>query len=138
MKFILDTDALSELRKGRFGNPGFRQWSDSVPVEDVAVSVITLQELETGILLAARKDRARSLVFRAWFDHVVLPRFEDRIIPVDDRVAFACAPLHVPNKRPYPDSLIAATALVNDLTVVTRNTKDFAPMGVRLLNPWDA
>lgn len=138
MKFVVDTNAVSEFRKGRKADRGFREWADRVAISDLAISVVTLQELETGILLVARRDQPQALVFRAWLDHFVLPQFRDRILPVDDDVAIRCAPLHVPHPRPYPDSLIAATALVHNLTVVTRNVSHFKPMGVSLLNPWGA
>jgi predicted nucleic acid-binding protein len=75
---------------------------------------------------------------RQWIDGRVLPRFEGRIISLDTATALRCAALHVPDKRPERDAWIAATALVHGLTVVTRNTRDFAPMGVKLFNPWEA
>ncbi|HEY0919257.1 type II toxin-antitoxin system VapC family toxin [Devosia sp.] len=138
MRFVVDTNAVSEFRKGNKADTGFREWADRVAINDLAISVVTLQELETGILLVARNDQPQALVFRAWLDHFVRPQFRDRILPIDNEIAIRCAPLHVPHKRPYPDSLIAATALVHDLTLVTRNVSHFKPMGVRLLNPWGA
>jgi predicted nucleic acid-binding protein len=72
-----------------------------------------------------------------WFDNDVLQRFAGRILPVDEQVAILCAELHVPNPRPDRDAYIAATALVHDLIVVTRNTRDFEGTGARLLNPWE-
>ncbi len=76
------------------------------------------------------------MVLRAWIDTQVVPRFRDRILPVDAAVAQRCAALHVPDPRPPRDSLIAATARLHRLVVVTRNRRDFEPMGVALLNPW--
>lgn len=73
----------------------------------------------------------------AWFMRDIEQAFADRILPIDTAVAIACAALHVPNRRPDRDALIAATALVHDLTVVTRNTRDFEGTGARTLNPWE-
>jgi len=75
-------------------------------------------------------------LLRTWLEEHVLSSFADRILPVDTVVARRSAALHVPNPRPYRDSLIAATALVYGMTLITRNVADFEPMGVTLLNPW--
>jgi len=136
--FILDTNVVSELRKVRLGkaDPGVAAWADSVDAVDLYISVITLQELEIGILLAERRDKAQGAVFRTWMDSHVLPAFSGRILPVDSAVALRSARLHVPDPRPIRDALIAATALVHGMTVVTRNVPDFAPTGAAVLNPW--
>jgi hypothetical protein len=91
-----------------------------------------------GALRIARRDTAQGTVLRAWIDEQILPRFEGRILAVDTAVAQRCARLHVPDPRAERDALIAATALVHGLTVVTRNVRDFAPMGVMVLDPWEA
>jgi hypothetical protein len=137
--FILDTNVVSELRKIRLGRADARvaQWADSVESVDLFLSCITVQELEIGVLLAERRDPAQGAVFRAWLDRHVLPAFADRILPVDTAVAQRSARLHVPDPRPVRDCLIAATALVHGMTVVTRNVADFEPCGVLLLNPWN-
>lgn len=136
MKFLLDTNVISELRRGAKGNPGVVAWGRREDEADYALSVITIKEIEFGILLLARRDVSQSLLHRAWLDHQVLPRFQRQIIDVDLRIALQAAALEVPNPRPTADSLIAATALVHDLTVVTRNVAHFRPMGVRLINPF--
>jgi predicted nucleic acid-binding protein len=102
------------------------------------VSSITVFELEIGVLLLERRDPAQAVHFREWLDGLVLPAFEGRVLPVDVAVAGRAAELHVPNRRPDRDTFIAATGLVHGLTVVTRNTADFAGTGARLLNPWQA
>ena len=89
------------------------------------------------MLRIGRKDAAQGKILRVWIDEQLLIRFEGRILPVDAAVALRCAPLHVPDPRPERDALIAATALVHGLTMVTRNVADFSSTGVRLLNPWD-
>lgn len=136
--YILDTNVVSELRKVRLGKADDRvaKWSDSVEAIDLYLSAITVQELEIGILLAERKDPAQGGVFRAWMNIHVLPAFSGRILPIDTAVAQRSAKLHVPDPRPIRDGMIAATALVHGMTVVTRNVADFEPTGVLLLNPW--
>lgn len=134
--FLLDTNVVSELRRPARANPGLVAWAaDAAPGEQF-ISAITLFEIELGIRQAGRKDAAKEAVLRAWMDASVVPGFRGRILPIDAAVAQCCAALHVPNPRPQRDSLIATTALVHRLVVVTRNTRDFEPMGVALLNPW--
>lgn len=101
------------------------------------LSVITVMELETGILLLQRKDAAQGAVLAEWFEKQVLPSFAGRILPVNLAVARRCAALHAPDPRSYRDALIAATALEAGLTVATRNVADFEPTGVSVLNPWN-
>lgn len=137
--FILDTNVVSELRKVRLGktDPHFEQWADSVDAGSMHISAITILELEIGILQLERKDPQQGAALRTWLDTLVLPEFNDRTFPVDTAVAQRCARLHVPDPRAERDALIAATALVHGLTVVTRNLADFEATGVPLLNPWE-
>ena len=138
--FILDTNVVSELRKIRLGraDKNVAQWADSVDSVDLYLSAITVQELEIGVLLAERRDPPQGAIFRVWFESHVLPAFAGRILPVDTAVAKRSAALHVPDPRPVIDSLIAATALVHGMTVVTRNVADFQSSGVSILNPWES
>jgi toxin FitB len=138
--FLLDTNVVSELRKVRQGraDANVAQWADSVDATLLYVSVVTLQELELGVLLAERRDAAQGAVLRAWMNGQVLPAFAGRILAVDAAVALRCAALHLPNPRPAMDSLIAATALVHSMTLVTRNTADFEIPGLVVFNPWQA
>jgi predicted nucleic acid-binding protein len=137
--FILDTNVVSELRKVRLGkaNAQVANWADTVEAITLYISAITVLELEMGVLLAERRDAKQDKILRTWLDNHVLPEFKDRILPVDTAVAQCCARLHVPDPRSERDALIAATALVHGMTVVTRNVDDFAATGVNLLNPWD-
>ena len=112
------------------------EWAASVPVSRFYLSAISILEIEHGVLLKMRKDKKQGALLRAWVDDEVLPRFEGRILPIDVDVALLCANLHVPDPQPERDALIAATALVHKLTVVTRNVNDFLPTGVQILNPW--
>jgi toxin FitB len=138
--FLLDTNVVSELRKARAGraDKNVTAWAAGVSAARMFVSVITIQELEIGILLAERRDPQQGAVLRRWLEGQVLPAFAERIIPVDTAVARRSAVLHVPDPRPVRDSLIAATALVHGLVVVTRNVADFAPMEAEVVDPWQA
>jgi toxin FitB len=136
--FILDTNVVSELRKVKAGkaDANVAAWAASVPSAALFLSVITILELETGVLLVARRDAKQGAMLRAWMDRHVLPAFEGRVFAVDTAVAQRCAALHVPDPRAERDALIAATALVHGMTVVTRNVADFAPTGAPILDPW--
>lgn len=136
--YLLDTNVVSELRKIRLGKADrhVAKWAESLDAADLFISVITVQELEFGVLLAERRDPSQGAVLRTWLNDHVLPAFNDRILTVDVAVAQRSARLHVPNPRPVRDGLIAATALVHGMTVVTRNVADFEPTGVAVLNPW--
>lgn len=136
---LLDTNVVSELRKVRAGkaDPRVAAWIRTVPPEGLALSAITVQELEIGVLLLERRDPAQGEILRRWLDDHVLPAFAGRILPVDAAVARAGARLSVPDPLPYRDGLIAATALVHGAAVATRNVADFAGTGVRLVDPWD-
>ncbi len=138
--FVLDTNVVSELRKVRSGKaaPQVARWADSVDAATLYVSAITLLEFEKGVLQMERRDTAQGALLRAWLDKHVLPEFSTRTLPVDAAVARRCARLHVPDSRSERDALIAATALVHGMTVVTRNLADFEPTGVPLLDPWNA
>lgn len=135
--YLLDTNVLSALRRPEKADPRVWAWASETPSERFFLSSITVLEIELGALLVARKDVRHGKVLRRWIDEQVLPRFEGRIISVDVPVALRCARLHVPNPQSERDALIAATALVHGLTVVTRNAADFSATGAPLFNPWD-
>ncbi len=138
--FALDTNVVSELRKVRAGkaDSNVAAWTESVDATELFVSAITIMELELGVLSVERKDATQGALLRSWLEQHVLPEFSGRTLPVDTAVAQRCARLHVPDKRGERDALIAATALVHGMTVVTRNMADFEPTGVTILNPWEA
>lgn len=140
MNLLLDTNVVSEMRRIPLGKAdrAFAAWAEAADAEEMHISVVTLQELEVGVLRLERRDPKSGAILRLWLDGQVLPTFEDRLLPVDPAVAKRAARLHVPNPRPAHDAFIAATALVHGLAMVTRNVTDFAPMGVRLINPWRA
>ena len=134
--YILDTNALSELRRRDRSDPGLASWVRGAVETRLYLSVMTVFEIELGASRIARRDPAQGAMLRAWIDDTVLVRFADRILPINAAVATRAARLHVPDPRPERDALIAATALVHGFTVVTRNVADFEPTGVAVLNPW--
>ena len=138
--FLLDTNVVSELRKARAGraDKNVATWAAGESAVSMFVSVVTIQELELGVLLAERRDPSQGAVLRRWLEEQVLPAFVERTIPVDLAVARRSAVLHVPDPRLVRDALIAATALVHGMSVVTRNVADFAPMGTRIIDPWES
>ncbi|MFS0773115.1 type II toxin-antitoxin system VapC family toxin [Sphingomonas sp. 1P08PE] len=135
---ILDTNILSELRKIKAGraHPAVAAWAGEQDFTRAGLSAVTIMEVEIGILRLHRYDPVQAAHLRDWFEGSVLPGFHGRILPVDSAVARRCAALHVPVSVPDRDALIAATALVHDMTLATRNTRDFAGMGVRLVDPF--
>jgi toxin FitB len=139
MAYLLDTNVISELRKVRLGKAdrNVASWADSVDTADLYISVITVQELEIGVLLAERRDSAQGGVLRMWLNEHVIPAFDGRILDIDKATAQRSAQLHVPNPQPIRDAFIAATALVQGMVVVTRNVKDFKNTGVNIINPWN-
>jgi predicted nucleic acid-binding protein len=138
--FLLDTNVVSELRRAGSGKADARvvAWAEKVPAQRLFLSTITVLEIEVGILRLERKDSRQGSALRSWLEDRVLQTFEGRILPVDVPVARRCAQLHTPDPKPERDALIAATALVHGLTVVTRNTGDFAAMVDQTINPWQS
>lgn len=136
--YILDTNVVSELRKANKAHQNVKKWAQPLPSASLYISVISVLELEIGILLIERRDREQGAILRAWMDRHVLPTFSGRILAIDTAVAQRCATLRVPDPRSDRDALIAATALVHGMTVVTRNVADFERMEVGALNPWES
>lgn len=136
MKYLIDTNIVSELRKGRRADEAVRRWWQSVESGDVALSVIVLGEVRAGIERQRhRGDLPTALVFETWLE-TLEAEFARRVLPVDGRVADLWGRLQVPSPRPFPDALLVATALVHDLVLVTRNVRDVEMTGVKLLNPF--
>jgi predicted nucleic acid-binding protein len=133
LSFLLDTNAVSEIRRGR--DQWVRAWVSEVADADLHLSVLTLGEIRKGIELLRDRDPAQAEVFASWLNEL-RTRFADRIVPIDDRVAEEWGRLNAAAPRNTIDGLIAATARIRGLTVVTRNTDDFEGCGVPLLNPW--
>jgi predicted nucleic acid-binding protein len=136
--YLLDTNVVSELRKGKRADANVRRWARPIPASSLYISVISVLELEIGILLVERRDRKQGVILRAWMDGHVLPTFTSRILVIDAAVARRCAALHVPNPQSDRDALIAATALIHSMMVATRNVDHFQPAGVAVVNPWQS
>ncbi|WP_457588461.1 PIN domain-containing protein [Ensifer canadensis] len=138
MKYLLDTNVISELRKVGDGKADANvvAWIGAEDAAHFFISAITVLELERGVLSVQRRDAAQGARLRSWLDSQVRPEFAGRILTVDDTVATRCAHLHVPDRRNEADALIAATALVHDMVVVTRNVRDFEGTGVVVVDPW--
>lgn len=139
MMFVLDTNVVSELRKVRSGkaDQNVASWASNVDAANLFVSAITIMELELGVLSIERKDATQGAMLRAWLEQHVLPEFSGRTLPIDTTVAQRCTRLHIPDRCGERDALIAATALVHGMTVVTRNVPDYQSTGVAIINPWE-
>lgn len=138
--YLLDTNVVSELRKVVSGkaSPRVARWQKTVRQTECFISVITLMELEIGVLRLERRDAAQGRLFRRWLEDNVIPGFAGRTLDLTFVAARECAQLHVPDPQPERDAMIAATALVHGMTLVTRNVADFAHTGADVLNPWQA
>jgi toxin FitB len=133
LSFLLDTNVVSEIRRGR--DSSVRAWANGVEDIDLHVSVMTLGEIRQGIELLRIRDPVQAEVFARWLGELHT-RFAERIVPIDAAVAEEWGRLNAAAPRNTVDSLIAASARVRGLAVVTRNTGDFEDCGVALINPW--
>lgn len=134
MSWLVDTNILSELRKGDRANEGVRAWFAGVREEELFTSVLVLGEVRRGIELIRRRDVPSALALEQWLLRLTTS-FSDRVLPIDARVADRWGGLNVPDPIPTVDGLLAATALVHDLVLVTRNIRDVEGTGARLLDP---
>lgn len=136
VSYVLDTNVVSALRV-RGSNPRVEAWVESVPVGDQFVTAMTISELERGVFAKERSDPDQGTILRRWFDGRVLPAFADRVLGFDLPAARILAAYRIPEHAPLDDAIIAAVAQSAGMTVVTRNTRHFEPLGVACLNPWD-
>ncbi len=135
--YLLDTNVISELRKSGTNrlDQNVRRWAESVSAEHLYLSVITMAELEMGVLSLERRDPQQAMPLRIWLNQVVKTHFQGRILDITQYIASHYAQLNVPNRVAVMDGFIAATAMANNLVVVTRNTADFPT--VRAINPFE-
>jgi predicted nucleic acid-binding protein len=136
--YLVDTDVISEARKGEKGNPGVRQFFQDMERGNIPLylSAITIGELRQGMeSVRHRGDEPQARLLERWLNRVT-STFEDAILAFDEDTAEIWGRLRVPNPENPLDKQIAATALINDLTVVTRDTSHYGPTGVRILNPF--
>jgi hypothetical protein len=136
VSFLLDTNVLAELRKPR-PHPAVAAWYDGVADEELFLSVLAVGEIQQGVARLRRKDPRRAAGYEAWLGKL-RREFADRVLPVSQEVALEWGRLSAGDPLPVVDGLMAATARVHRLTVVTRNVADFEPTGVALLNPFES
>ena len=137
MKFLLDTNVISEIRKRERAHPNVARWVARTPVEEMGTSVMVLAEIRRGIELKRRRDPDQAKSLDRWLTEM-RARLGDRVLPIDEPIAEAWATLGIPDRLPLIDALLAATAGVHGLTLVTRNVAHVAGTGVSLLNPFSA
>lgn len=135
MSLLLDTNVISELQRTR-RHPDFQRWWEQQELPDLWISVLTLGEVQRGIEDLRARDAAHSTALQSWFDRIV-SLFHDRILPVTADIAVIWGRMSGDRTRPPIDTLLAATAGAHDLTLVTRNTRDFAGLGISLLDPFE-
>ena len=137
MGLLFDTMVASELRRARHPDqdPRFRSWAEATDLSDCFLSVITIHEIERGVLSTERKDPTRAMVYRIWLDNLS-EAFLGRILPLTIRSARLAARFHIPDPAPLADALVAGIAQEHALTVVTRNTSDFHRFAIPVFNPW--
>jgi toxin FitB len=135
MRYLLDTNAVSALRlRGR--EPQVQAWAAPIPVADQFVTAFTISEIERGVVAKERTDPAQGAILRQWLEEHVLPAFAGRVLPFDLPAARILASYPVPDQAPLDDALIAAIAQSAGMTIATRNTRHFEPLGVSIVNPW--
>ena len=137
MNYLLDTNIISEIRKGPRCDPGVAAWWSSVDDDEIYLSVLTTGEIRRGIESIRRRDRKSAAALERWL-HRLVADYSERVLPIDAEIADEWARSSVPDPLPVIDGLIAATAKVHDLTLVTRNARDVARTGIRVLNPFSA
>ena len=137
--YLLNTNIISELKKLDSGkiHPQVQRWAYSINLMQTKISVVSIIEIRTGILSLARKDQAQAASLDNGFTNRLLPAYRTRTLSVDTEVALICAQLHIPAKRPINDAYIAATAIAHNLTLVTRNVRDFQGLPLMLENPFE-
>jgi len=136
MSFLIDTNVISELRKGRRANAKVLGWFEAIDDAAVFLSVLVVGELRQGVEGLRRRDPPAAAQLDRWL-HELIQRHGPRLLPIDVAVADRWARLNVPNAVPPVDGLLAATALVHSLTLVTRNVRHVQRTGVRLVDPFD-
>ena len=136
--FLIDTDVISEVRKRERANAGVRAFFDRAAEERAGLylSVVTIGELRQGVeRIRYRGDTSQAARLERWLTRITT-EFADRILPIDEETAHVWGRLRVPNPENVLDKQIGATALIYDLTVVSRNIAHFAPTGVRVVSPF--
>jgi len=136
VSYLLDTNVVSALRRRDRAEKRVLDWFRAVAGAEFFISVLTMMEIEVGVKRLELRDRPQAAVIQRWKEELLKSQFRGHFLDVDPEVAERCAALHVPDPQPEIDALIAATAIVKRLTLVTRNERDFANMPVAVINPW--
>jgi len=136
VSYLIDTNVISELRKGKRANPGVVSWFEGLADEEVFLSALTLGEIRRGIESIRRRDSTAASVLESWLGRIA-EAHRDRIVAVDRAIAEEWGRMNAPDPLPVVDGLLAATAKVAGLTLATRNTDDIARSGVSFFNPFD-
>jgi len=136
MAYLLDTNVLSELRKGNRADANVLHWNSQLSPKDCFVSVVSFAEIKRGILSVRRKDHQFAEALADWYEGNLIPNFSKKALKVDLTISEKTADLMALRTRDLADALIAATAIVHGFTLVTRNENDFSDTGVKLINPW--
>lgn len=137
MAFLIDTNVVSEMRKGKRCAPNVAAWQLTASAQESFISAISMMEIKSGILNAKSNNAAFAQLLEEWYEFQVKPAFEGRVIAVDLEISEYCSVLLDARSRSLADALIAATAYVSDLILVTRNVTDFIDCGIELVNPWE-
>jgi toxin FitB len=135
VSFLVDTNVISELRKRDRCNEGVARWYESCPADEIFLSALTIGEIRKGIERIRRRDAGSAASIDGWL-HRLVAEHHDRIVPIDHEIADEWGRLNVPDPLPVIDGLLAATAKVRGMTLVTRNVGDVERTGVSLLNPF--
>lgn len=135
MNVLIDTNVISELRRGRNADAAVAAWFGTIPSERIFTSVIVLGEIRRGIELIARRDKPQAAVLERWYTDMRI-RLDDRVLAVDEAVVTVWSKISVPDMLPAYDGLIAATALAHGMAIVTRNALDYRRVGVEVIDPW--
>ena len=135
MTYLLDTNVISELRKGERCDANVQAWYAGVGETDIFLSVLVLGEMRRGIERIRRRDTERTIVLERWLEEIAL-MFAGRILPVDDMIADLWGRTYYVRNVPVVDGLLAATAMAHNMTLVTRNVADVEGLGARVLDPF--
>lgn len=136
MAFLLDTNVISAARRADRQERGFQTFMRSFEVEQAFLSSVSIMEIRFGIQREQTRDPEFAAELMRWLDKVVLAEFDGRILAFDVAVATRAGELRTADRRPSADAMIAATALVHELDVVTRNIAHFETLGVACIDPW--
>lgn len=136
MNVLLDTNVISEMKRGRHAAPRVAAWFAALAPQYVFTSVIVLGEIRRGIELVARRDKPQAEALERWYA-LMRERLGNRILAIDEPVMALWARISVPDMLPTYDGLIAATALAYDRIITMRNTEDFRRAGAQVVNPWE-